>query len=146
MNRIQATFALLAILFIAMPTLASAEDAIPRTPSKPGAELAILSPADGASVTSPVKVVFGLSGMGVAPAGVNYPGTGHHHLIVDAKLPPLNRPIPADANHIHFGGGQTEVELDLPPGQHTLQLILGDANHVPHDPPITSKAITITVK
>jgi hypothetical protein len=145
-NRIQATFALLAILFIAMPTLATAGDAIPRTPSKPVAELAILSPADGASVTSPVKVVFGLSGMGVAPAGVNYPGTGHHHLIVDAKLPPADRPIPADANHIHFGGGQTEVELDLPPGKHTLQLILGDANHVPHDPPVTSKAITITVK
>jgi hypothetical protein len=84
--------------------------------------------------------------MGVAPAGTHAPNTGHHHLIVDSELPPLDQPVPKDERHIHFGGGQTEVTLDLPPGEHTLQLLMGDHLHVPHNPPVVSERITITVK
>jgi hypothetical protein len=117
-----------------------------RTPAPAGVRLYVISPEDGAVVSSPVTVRFGLSGMGVAPAGVSLPRTGHHHLIVDAELPPVDRPVPSDTNHIHFGGGQTETTVDLAPGKHTLQLLLGDHNHVPHDPPIVSERITITVR
>ena len=110
------------------------------------AELYIISPADGAQVTSPVLVQFGLRGMGVAPAGVEKPNTGHHHLLIDSPdLPALNVPIPADTNHRHFGGGQTEVTLELLPGEHTLQLLLGDKAHIPHEPPLISRQISITV-
>jgi hypothetical protein len=109
-------------------------------------ELYFIAPADGAVVGSPVRVVFGLRGMGIAPAGINIRNTGHHHLIVNAPLPPAGEAIPADANHMHFGGGQTEALIELEPGTHTLQLLLGDHNHVPHDPPVASKQITITVK
>jgi len=124
----------------------AATEAIPRTPSPHGAELVILAPTDGDTVQSPVRVIFGLKGMGVAPAGVPAALTGHHHLLLDAKLPATNRPIASDENHLHFGGGQTQVDLDLSPGKHTLQLLLADHNHVPHDPPIASKPIEITVK
>jgi len=117
-----------------------------RTPSPAGAIVYIVSPADGATVASPVTVVFGLKGMGVAPAGTEKENTGHHHLIIDAPLPALEDPIPADDNHKHFGGGQTETTIELPPGEHTLQLLLGDLNHVPHEPPVTSDRITITVE
>ena len=91
---------------------------------------------------------FGLTGMGVAPAGVEKPNTGHHHLIIDTQLTPdeLKAPIASDAKHIHFGGGQTEAMVTLPPGKHTLQLVLGDAKHYPFNPPVVSKKITITVK
>jgi hypothetical protein len=106
----------------------------------------ILSPADGATVSSPVTVVFGLADFGVAPAGTTREGTGHHHLIIDAPLPDLSKPIPADDKHRHFGGGQTEVTIDLSPGRHTLQLLLGDYAHVPHDPPIYSEVVTIDVQ
>ena len=107
----------------------------------------IVAPADGATVSSPVKVVFGLSGMGVAPAGTDREKTGHHHLLINvAELPPLDQPIPADDQHVHFGGGQTETTLDLPPGEHTLQLLLGDMKHVPHATPVVSEKITITVE
>ena len=88
---------------------------------------------------------MGLSGAGVAPAGIQKQGTGHHHLLVDVPLPPLDEPIPNDKNHLHFGLGQTETQLDLPAGKHTLQLLLGDANHVPQNPPLYSKPITVTV-
>lgn len=108
--------------------------------------LYFITPEDGAVLESPVKVKFGLRGMGVAPAGVDVDNTGHHHLLVDTDLPSLDKPIPSDENHIHFGGGQTETALELEPGRHTLQLLLGDHTHVPHDPPIASKKITITVK
>lgn len=111
------------------------------------ASLYIISPSDGEVVQSPVTVRFGLSGMGVAPAGVDQPGTGHHHLLVDADgLPPLDKPIPSDDTHRHFGGGQTQTTLELEPGEHTLQLLLGDVSHVPHDPPVKSREITITVE
>ncbi|MDC0076464.1 DUF4399 domain-containing protein [Gammaproteobacteria bacterium] len=107
----------------------------------------IIEPKDGSQVVNPVRVVFGLSGMGVAPAGVDKPGTGHHHLLIDLKrLPDLTKPIPTDKNHLHFGGGQTETTLNLEPGNHDLQLILGNWFHVPHSNPLISKKITIEVK
>ena len=95
---------------------------------------------------SPFKVWFGLRNMGVAPAGVDKPDTGHHHLLINADLPPMNEPIPNNRTHLHFGGGQTETVLDLPPGKHTLQLLLADKDHIPFDPPVISKKITITVR
>ena len=102
------------------------------------ASVYFISPKDGDTVASPFKVQFGLTGMGVAPAGVDKPNTGHHHLIIDTTLSPaeLKEPIASDAKHLHFGGGQTETMVTLPPGQHTLQLVLGDWSHVPFDPPI----------
>jgi hypothetical protein len=119
---------------------------VTRTPSPKGAEVYFIAPQDGATVTGPVTVKFGLKGMGIAPAGITFDNTGHHHLIVDAALPPLDAPIPTDAQHVHFGKGQSETTLELKPGKHTLQLLLGDFGHVPHDPAIVSKQITITVK
>jgi len=130
---------------IAFALPAASEDGVPRTPSKPGAKVYIISPVDGAELRSPVTVRFGLSSMGVAPAGTVKAGTGHHHLIIDAPIPPAGVPIPADEKHRHFGGGQTEVTLELSPGKHTLQLMLGDHSHVPHDPPVVSEVVTITV-
>jgi hypothetical protein len=126
--------------------LALAASALERTPAPAGVKLYLISPRDGETVASPIVVRFGLSGMGVAPAGVAFEATGHHHLIVDAPLPPPDQPIPSDAKHLHFGKGQTETSLALPPGRHTLQLLLGDLNHVPHDPPVASEPITITVE
>lgn len=118
----------------------------PRTPSPAGAQVYIISPANGAEVKSPVTVRFGLRGMGVAPAGVMNANTGHHHLLIDVDtLPPDNMPLPANDHVRHFGGGQTEVELTLTPGTHTLQLVLGDALHIPHDPPVRSEKVTIKV-
>lgn len=117
-----------------------------RTAAPPGAEVYIVSPADGALVTSPVKVVFGLRGMGVAPATVEHQKTGHHHLIINAPLPDMNDPIPSDDHYRHFGGGQTEATIELPPGRHTLQLLLGDHSHIPHEPPVASPKVSITVK
>lgn len=116
------------------------------TPAPKDAEVYIISPADGDTVTSPVTIQFGLKGMGVAPAGVDKPNTGHHHLIIDAGLPALDAPIPASDNYKHFGGGQTETTIELAPGKHTLQLIMGDLMHIPHEPPVMSRKITITVK
>lgn len=123
------------------------------TASNPDAKVYFVNLEDGATVTSPVTVVFGLSGMGVAPAGTDKANTGHHHLLIDR--PPLGEGeegayelsygLPADENHLHFGGGQTETQLELSPGAHTLQLVLGDMGHVPHSTPIVSEVITITV-
>lgn len=136
----------LTLIACATIALLSAAGAAAATSSPAGAKVYIISPADGATVTSPVTVRFGLTGMGVAPAGVDQANTGHHHLLIDIdKLPPLDQPIPKDDKHRHFGGGQTETTLDLPPGKHTLQLILGDHQHMPHTPALTSKKITITV-
>jgi hypothetical protein len=119
---------------------------LPRSPAPKDAELYFISPQDGATVNSPLTVRFGLRGMGVAPAGVAIENTGHHHLLIDAELPPQNMPVPADANHVHFGKGQTEASVTLAPGRHRLQLLLGDHLHIPHDPPVASKPITITVE
>ncbi|SDZ79923.1 DUF4399 domain-containing protein [Rubrimonas cliftonensis] len=133
-----------ALLAAALACPALAQD----TPAPAGAELTILSPQDGATVSSPVTVIFGLSGMGVAPAGVERENTGHHHLLINAALEgdALREPIPADENHRHFGGGQTQTTLELAPGEHRLQLVLGDWAHVPHEPPVLSAPITITVE
>jgi hypothetical protein len=125
---------------------APAQSATARKPSTPGARVYVISPADGAPVASPVTVRFGLAGMGIAPAGVDRTGTGHHHLLIDTDLPSLDVPLPADAHHVHFGGGQTETVLDLAPGKHTLQLVLADDRHIPHDPPLVSERIEIQVR
>ena len=107
----------------------------------------IIAPADGATVKNPVTVVFGLHHpWGVAPAGTKLDNTGHHHLLIDAPLPDMTQPIPKDDQHRHFGGGQTETTVTLPAGKHTLQLLLGDFAHVPHQPPLVSKPVTITVE
>ncbi len=108
----------------------------------------IISPTDGETVSNPFKVVFGLSGMGVAPAGTDAENTGHHHLLIDISPDDLDftETLPADDNVRHFGGGQTEVEIELEPGEHTLQLLLGDMNHVPHDNPVMSDVVNITVE
>jgi hypothetical protein len=116
-----------------------------RTTSPAGAKVYFIEPKDGATVNGPVHVVMGLSGMGIAPAGINAPDTGHHHVLVDVdKIDPA-APIPMDDKHRHFGRGQTETMLDLPAGKHTLQLVLADRVHVPHDPPVMSQKITVTV-
>jgi hypothetical protein len=121
-----------------------------RTASAPGAEVYIVSPHNGQTVKSPVTVRFGLKGMGIAPAGVKFDNTGHHHLLIDSELPTdMSKPLPTTDKILHFGKGQTEVTLDkdkLPPGKHTLQLVVGDMNHVPLNPPLVSKKITITVE
>jgi hypothetical protein len=140
---LRAAFALLAVFVVASSSPAAAQ-----TPSPEGAKVYFINLKDGAEVDSPFLVQFGLSGMGVAPAGVEKPNTGHHHLLIDAKLTPeqLKEPIPADDNHKHFGGGQTEAMVTLPKGQHTLQLVLADWTHIPHVPPVMSEPITITVR
>jgi hypothetical protein len=118
-----------------------------RTPSPAGAEVYIVSPRDGATVKGPVTVVFGLKGMGIAPAGIKFDNAGHHHLLIDSDAPAdLAQPLPANEKSVHFGKGQTETTLILPPGKHTLQLVLGDALHVPHAPAVISKKITIVVE
>jgi hypothetical protein len=116
-----------------------------RHKSPPGAKVYFVYPTAGAYVTPTPVIRFGLIGMGVAPAGFEKVNTGHHHLLVDTELPPFDQPIPSDFNHLHFGAGQTEAKITLPLGRHTLQLLLADDNHIPHDPPIYSEQITVTV-
>ena len=125
-------------------TIALAQE---RSPSAKGADVYIISPKDGATVSSPVTVQFGLKGMGVAPAGIAFENSGHHHLLVDTEVPVnLGAPLPVTDNVRHFGKGQTEAAVELKPGKHTLQLLLADQNHIPHNPAVVSKKITITVK
>jgi hypothetical protein len=117
-----------------------------RTPAPADAYVYIGWPNNGAVIHSTrFKVWFGTRNFGVAPAETYVPNTGHHHLLIDVPLPPMDEPIPSDRHHLHFGRGQTEAILDLPPGTHTLQLLMGDGHHVPHDPPVMSKRITIHV-
>ncbi|MGH1484417.1 MAG: DUF4399 domain-containing protein [Geminicoccales bacterium] len=116
------------------------------TPSVPGAVAYIVSPSDGDTVTNPVRVIFGLDRMGIAPVTSTHESTGHHHLLIDTELPQLDLPIPVDDNHRHFSGGQTEASLNLPIGEHTLQLLLGDHTHTPHQPPVFSRQISIIVQ
>lgn len=132
---------LLLLLLVSSPLVAE----MARSPSPEGAAVYIISPVDGDTVPTTFTVKFGLKGMGVAPAGTDKENTGHHHLLVDGEaLPMMDQPLGTDIKH--FGGGQTETELTLEPGTHTLQLILGDKAHVPHDPPVASEVITITVQ
>ncbi len=136
-----AAMAILASLLLTAPSAARAQQqAMPED-----ARVHILWPEDGQAIRGAFWVRMGLSGAGIAPAGVAKAGTGHHHILVDAPLPPLDQPVPNDRNHLHFGLGQTEARLDLPPGRHTLQLLLADENHLPHQPPLYSKQITVTV-
>ena len=117
------------------------------TPAPKGAEAFIVSPEDGATVSQEFKVKFGVKHISLAPAGDVTKNTGQHHLLIDVdKLPPAGAPIPTDANHMHFGKAQTEATIKLAPGKHTLQLELGDAGHMPFDPPIVSEKITVNVK
>jgi peptidoglycan hydrolase-like protein with peptidoglycan-binding domain len=116
-----------------------------RTPAPAGAAVYFVGVKDGDTLPPKPTLHFGLRGMGLAPAGVERDNSGHHHLIIDAPLPPLDRPIPNDFNHLHFGAGQSEAEVTLSPGKHTLQLLVGDKDHIPHDPPIMSERITVTV-
>ena len=109
------------------------------------ARVYIIWPPDGAVISGGFWVRMGLAEAGVAPAGVVRNNTGHHHLLIDVDLPKLDEPIPNNRNHLHFGLGQTEARLELPPGRHTLQLLLGDEDHVPHEPPLYSRRITVTV-
>ncbi len=134
--------ALLCTLALLVPALGMA-----REPSTAGAEVYIVSPQDGAKVKGPVTIVFGLKGMGIAPAGIKFDGTGHHHLLVDSDAPAdLALPLPANEKTVHFGKGQTQTTLTLAPGRHTLLLVLGDYLHIPHDPAVISKKITIVVE
>jgi hypothetical protein len=138
-----------ALALTGLANFAMAADApgLPTTKAPADAAVYIISPKDGATVGQDVTVRFGLKGMGVAPAGVAKEHTGHHHLLVDVKdLPAAGQPIPKDDNHLHFGGGQTETTLKLKPGTHTLQLEFGDSNHIPFDPAVVSKKVTIHVK
>lgn len=139
---------LVGALALAVPTVrADPAAALPRSPAPSEAKVYFIAPANGDTVASTFTVRFGLTGMGIAPAGIQMEHTGHHHLLVDLDaLPAEGLPLPNDAQHIHFGKGQTETTLTLAPGTHTLQLILGDHLHVPHQPVVASEKITITVK
>lgn len=148
-------WAVLPGLLLATSVNANQEEKPKRQSSPDGGKVYIVRPADGRTVNKRVKVIFGLTGMGICPAGITsgdgtpFPDTGHHHLLVDMdKLPPLDVPLVSDkpTGVIHFGKGQTETVLRLTPGKHTLQLIFADYAHVPHDPPVVSKKITITVR
>lgn len=140
----RAFFSVTAALFLVTGCAAVSDKAASMTGAGP--VVSILSPANGATVSSPVNVTFGLEGMAVVPAGTEADNSGHHHLIIDADLPDLSLPIPATDNYKHFGGGQTEVALELEPGTHTLQLLMGDFAHIPHSEPVYSEVITITVE
>ena len=131
----------------ALALAASLAAAQQRTPAPADAKVYIISPKNGAHVHNPVLVQFGLAGMGIAPAGVKFDNTGHHHLLIDTDAPAdMSTPLPATDKIVHFGKGQTETHLTLTPGKHTLQLLLADMNHVPHQPPLISEKITITVE
>jgi hypothetical protein len=137
----------LAACLVAM-TLCAGIAAAAETTAPDNAYLYIGWPNDGEVLPAnqPFRVWFGLRNMGVAPKGAPKPNTGHHHLLINTDLPPLDQEIPSDRNHIHFGAGQTETMIELPPGTHTLQLLMGDHNHMPHNPPVYSRKITVYVK
>lgn len=133
-----------ALVALSFPIVAWADSE--RTPAPAGAKVFIIEPADGATVSSPVTVKFGAENIAIAPAGTEAPNTGHHHLLIDTEVTDFNTAIAKDDHHIHYGKGQTEATVALTPGKHTLQLLLGDKNHIPHDPPLESKVVTVTVE
>lgn len=134
------------ILLVATPILAQNGQSGERSTAPKDASVYFIEPRNGQTVGPHVRVVFGARNIGVAPAGTTFANTGHHHLVVDGPLPPLTEAVPFDRHHLHFGAGQTETVIDLPPGRHTLQLVMGDHNHIPHDPPVVSKPITVVVR
>lgn len=145
MNRVKST---LMLCLLGLPLMAAAQG-LERTPAPGDARVYFIAPQDGATVSSPVSVRFGLEGMGVAPAGIEHDETGHHHLLIDVDedgMPAMDMPLPTTDHVVHFGGGQTEVDIELDPGEHTLQLLLGDHRHVPHDPAVKSERIKINVE
>ncbi len=125
---------------------AAAPAALERTASPAGARVFFIRPTDGETLKNPVRIEFGVEGMDVVKAGNAQPDSGHHHLLIDTGLPPLGLPIPADANYVHFGDGSRSTEITLPPGTHTLSLLLGDHRHIPHEPPVASAPITVTIE
>ena len=134
------------LVLVATATVVSAQ-VPPKTKSVEGTTVYFISPKDGETVGQTFTVRFGLKGMGIAPAGVQFANTGHHHLLVDLAQPPdMNAALPVTDNIRHFGAGQTEAELKLPPGKHTLQLVFADYLHIPHDKPVVSARITVVVK
>jgi hypothetical protein len=135
------------LLIVCMIGICTGGAAAQNQPAPPDAQAHIIWPPDGQVVQGgKLWVRMGLKNMGVAPSGVSTPNTGHHHLLINVDPPPPGEPIPNDRNHLHFGAGETEARLtDLPPGEYTLQMLLGDANHHPHVPPVASEKITITV-
>lgn len=142
MNRIAIT---LSLALLTAPVAAFAESMMSDAPANAG--VYFVQPTDDATVDQTFKVVFGLRNMGVAPAGIEKSGTGHHHLLIDTEVPSdLSKPLPATDQVKHFGGGQTETEITLSPGKHTLQLLVGDHMHVPHNPPVVSEKITVMVE
>ncbi len=139
-------FAIATALVLAASSIAVGQ-AQERTPSPKGAKVFIISPKNGETVASPVTVKFGIKGMTLVPAGTKQENSGHHHLLIDTDPPAdMSQPLPATDKIVHFGKAQTETTVTLPPGKHTLQLLLGDQNHIPHNPPLLSRKITITVK
>jgi hypothetical protein len=136
-------WSMLLVLISGYATAGSA-DLISAAPE--GAAVYFIEPTDGATVTSPLTVKFGLTGMGVAPAGIDKENTGHHHLLIDNPEVSDTTPLPTTEQIVHFGGGQTETVVSLPPGEHQLQLVLGNYLHIPHSPPVKSQVITITVQ
>jgi len=146
MRYFQAPFLMTVGILIAISGLAAPGSAAERQPAPKDAYAYIGWPNNGEVVTQRFKVWLGLRNFGVAPAGVNRANTGHHHLLIDTDLPPLDEQIPNDKNHIHLGAGQTETFVELPPGRHTIQLLMGDYDHIPHDPPVMSKKITVIVR
>ena len=126
--------------------VAESAAALALTPSPEGARVFFISPANGDAASNPIHIEFGIEGMAVVKAGDNQTDSGHHHLLIDTDLPDLGLPVPADANHVHFGDGSTSTQITLEPGEHTLRLLLADHRHIPHDPPVFSDPITITVE
>lgn len=125
---------------------AAASPSLTSTPAPDGAKVYFVDLANGAEVSSPLTVKFGVEGIAIAPAGSDQPASGHHHLVIDAELPPFDAPVPASAHYVHFGKGQTETAIELTPGTHTLQLVFANYLHVPFNPPLVSDKITVTVK
>jgi hypothetical protein len=135
------------LMLVVSVAVLAAEPAVPQSASPADASVYFIEPVDGAVVATTFTVKFGLKGMGIAPAGTDIPNTGHHHLLIDqTALPDMTLPLPATDQIKHFGKGQTEAEVTLPPGKHTLQLVFANYLHIPHTPPVVSKVITITVK
>jgi hypothetical protein len=133
-----------AIFALACPSVVLADNN--RTPAPAGAKVFIIEPKDGSTVSSPVTVKFGAENIDIVPAGTDKPNSGHHHLLIDTTVTDFNSAIPKDDHHVHYGKGQTEATITLTPGKHTLQLLLGDKNHIPPDPPIASEVVSVTVK
>lgn len=148
MNFIQRSLGVVALGIVCFfGLLVPAAHAVDLSPAPESATAYIISPSNNETVSSPFLVQFGLSGMGIAPAGIDRPNTGHHHLLIDVdELPSLTEPLQGSEQVLHYGAGQTETELSLTPGSHTLQLVLGNYSHIPHDHPVISEKVVVTVE